>query len=153
MRTDLVELMTPEIEGGLIAADAPGFQLAPHVEVHALMGRVVLWTTRSPALQGDAQSRPPDRKTTQAEQAVGRSKGSAVVAADRLGQAVPLEESFKTGTDDFGLRTLHRAQLEDEATVFVSHGERFDLAALKVAPVPLEVHAPNGVGGVGATLP
>lgn len=59
-----------------------------------------------------------------------------------------LEESFKAGTDDFGFRTLYRAQLEDEATVFVAHGEWFDLTALAVTPMPLEVHAPNGIGFV-----
>lgn len=55
MRADLVKLMTPEIKGGLIAADAAGFQLAPHIEMHALMSRVILGTAGPAALQTDTQ--------------------------------------------------------------------------------------------------
>jgi hypothetical protein len=54
-----IVLMSPEVEGGLVAADATGLQFAPDIQVHALVAAVVLGTARSAAFKVDAEGQPP----------------------------------------------------------------------------------------------
>ena len=55
--------------------------------VHIFRSAILLGITRSDALVGDAELKPPNVKVSETVNACG-SKGGAVVAADRVGKAV-----------------------------------------------------------------
>jgi hypothetical protein len=56
-------------------------------EMHALVAAVLLRTTGLDALDGDAQSQPPDGQLGEIEQGIGAGEGDAVVGSDGGGQA------------------------------------------------------------------
>ena len=52
-----------------------GFNFPTYVQMHPLMGAVVLWVTRPAALQLDTQSYPPGRQATQSQRPWTLAKG------------------------------------------------------------------------------
>ena len=97
-----VELLDEGVEAGLLLeavhAGRPG-RLLLEGEVHALETAVLLRVARLDALDGDAQSEPPDRQLGEIEQAVRAGERQAVVAADGVGQAAFEEEPLESCDD------------------------------------------------------
>jgi hypothetical protein len=70
--------------------------------VQTLMGAILLRISRGDALVGDAESKPPNVEAGETVN-TGGGKGSAVVAADRVGKAVFSKQSQEVAFDASGL--------------------------------------------------
>src|SRR6476659_3824776 len=118
-----------------------GFERA----MHPLVARVLFGMARADALQPNAQLEPPDRQARQPTQRY-RSERGAVVAADRLGQAVLAKAALHVRP--YRLLTGMEQPLAQQqiTTAVVRQGQGITPAVVAQAKVSLEVHAPQGIG-------
>src|SRR5688500_14029414 len=114
--------------------------------MHALVAAVLLRMARSDALDGDAETEPPDGKLRQIEEGVRAGEGNAVVGADGGGQAALPEEALEGGDRRLLTGGVERLAHEQEAGGVVGDGERIAVAAIAEPELALEVGAPQIVG-------
>jgi hypothetical protein len=91
--------------------------------MHAFMAAILLWMARPDALDGDAQSQPPNGEPAQVEQTIGRGKGYAVVGTNGLGQAAFLKQALKGGQSSLFLDRLHGLAKQKITAGMVGNGQ------------------------------
>ena len=100
MRSLGIELGEEVIEAGLLLEAVHAWRTGCFFlesEVHALVAAVLLRVAWLDALDGDAESEPPDREPGEIEEGIGAGEGDAVVGADGLWQSALTKEAFEGG--------------------------------------------------------
>jgi hypothetical protein len=103
MRPLAVELLEEAIEAGLLLQAVGAWRaggLLLEGEVHALVAAVLLGVSWLDALDGDAESEPPDGELGEIEEGVGAGKGDAIVGADGARQSALTEEALEGGAGE-----------------------------------------------------
>ncbi len=150
MRSNLVISFAEALEKSLLHAEIGAWRTGGvgfEGSVHAFMGAILLWTTRSDALVGDAELKPPNVKVSQTVNACG-SEGGAVVAADRVGEAMLSKQAQELVLDASCLHIRQAMATKQVAAEVVDDGERVAGSAVAHEELPFEIDGPNLVGRV-----
>ena len=115
-------------------------------QMHALMAAVLLGMAWLDALQADAQSQPPDREPSEAEERIAGGERYAIVGAYRAGQPELSECALENGKRNVGLGGFYAFAADQVAAAVV--GDRQRIAVLLVAQheLALVVSTPELIG-------
>jgi hypothetical protein len=147
VRSLMVELPAEGVEAVLLAGSGGRRWLAClglERAVHAFVAAILLRLARPYPLEPDAHLGPSGRQPGQAARA-DRGEGRTVVAADRGGQAMFLEQLIHLGLHRLGDR-FDRLNRQEVAAEGVGHRQRIAPAPVAGAKPALEVDAPGVVG-------
>ncbi len=92
-----VELVSPEIEGRLISSNFSGLQFIGNVQVHSLVGAVILWASRATSLQVNTQGQPPCGESTEPQESIATCEWRSIVTPYSLWKTVFLEKPLDAG--------------------------------------------------------
>src|SRR6185295_12560476 len=145
VRTFLVELLPPQIQGGLFGRAR--LQFPADVSMQPFVPAIVLRMAGPTALQINPQGHPPGRQPAQSQQPTYVSKGTAVVAPDGSGQSITFKQSLETLANRGGGRIGQAPQFQDVTAVFVPDRQGFASLSLPVIPPAFEVDGPHFIGG------
>src|SRR5205814_4262207 len=104
-------------------------------QVHALVTTVLLRVTGPDALDGDAQTQPPDRQFGEVEQRVRAGERHAVVGANGRRQAALEEQLLESGDGGVFAGRIQRFAKEQKTGGVIGDGER--VAVVSVAELEL----------------
>jgi hypothetical protein len=157
-----VEGLPKGIERPLLGAKSrPGRESGVFLQgaVHALVPAILLRFAGLGELGGNAERDPPDGQTGETTQSIG-GKGSSVVGADPVREAVFAEEMLEAAACELRIDALEAAALEEKSGVGILDGEGIAEGPIAGPELAFEVGGPGGIGrihgigrrpGMGAT--
>src|SRR5215469_3395184 len=113
--------------------------------MHALMAAVLLWMTRLDSLDGNAEAQPPDGKSAQVEETIGRGEGHAVVGTNGLGQAAFFKQAFESGESSLFLDRLHSLAEQKVTAGVIGNGKGVTIPLILQHELALVVGAPQSI--------
>ena len=106
----------------------------------------MLGLARLDALDGNAETKPPDSKFAQVEQGVCRREGNAVVATDAGGQAALLEKPLKHRESVIFSGRRKRFASEQKTAGVIGDGERIAVLAIAQQELAFVIRTPELIG-------